>query len=324
MKVLYTMARNHCMIHTLWAIVISSRPRQWIKNGALFVSIVFGGQLFHPYRFQLTLIGFIVFCLISSSHYLLNDVIDARSDRKHVYKKFRPVAQRKLSEKTAVFVALVFLIVGLFVSLQLSSSFFLISFAFALFQYLYALVLKKVPVVDILTIVVGYVLRMYAGAIVSGVRVHSWLIVTAVMFSLFLAIGKRRAELTLIEQHQRIIPLEVKQRSKLYADKLLDTYMAMAATASFLTYTFFTFFAKLPVSGFISKEVVDSIIELPERKWLMGSIPFVLYGIMRYMQIVYEHHDGVLEKVLTSDKTIVITGFLWAVTVIVVIYGIGT
>ena len=184
----------------LYAILKTARPRQWVKNFALFTTILFTGHFFDSQALTKTIIAFIVFCLLSSSNYIFNDILDAPHDRKHPFKKFRPIASGKLSIPVAAIVSILFGVSGLFISRTVSNSFFIISLAFAAVQYSYTLFLKRFSVIDILTITIAYFLRVYAGEAATGFHISVWLALAALSLALFLAIGKRRAELTLIQK----------------------------------------------------------------------------------------------------------------------------
>lgn len=307
----------------LYAILKTARPRQWIKNLALFTTILFTGHFFDHHALTLTLYGFVAFCLLSSSNYIFNDVLDAPHDRKHPFKKFRPVASGKLPIPVALFVSLLFGIVGLVISLSVGKPFFILAAVFLLLQYSYTLFLKHVSVIDILTITTAYFLRVYAGEAATGYHISVWLALAALSLALFLAIGKRRAELTLLQGYKGIVPQDTRISLSHYSEKLLDTYTAMFANSTFITYAFYTFLERPINQGFLFHNYSDFAPEIPGRKWMMVSLPFVLFGIMRYMQLIYEGKGESPEKVLTSDFPLLTTVILWGVTVFLVIYGIG-
>lgn len=308
-------------MNVISAIVSSARPRQWIKNGALFLSILFSGHLFESALLGSAFAGFISFCLLSSSQYIINDILDIRSDRAHPYKKFRPVAKGLVSVRAAMIAAILFGMTGLLLASLISWAFFLIAVVFVTFQYLYAILFKNIPVIDVLTITVGYVIRVYAGAVATGYHVPVWLVTAAVMFAMLLAVGKRRAEFILSERHRKDLPKDVRDRLRLYSERLLDTYMATFGTAAFLTYVFFTFFSRIERGGSFIVRLTES--DNADRKWMMITIPFVLFAIMRYMQLVYEKQNEVLEKVLTRDRPLIMTSILWGITVLFVVYVMG-
>lgn len=307
----------------LYAIFRAARPRQWVKNLALFTTILFTGHFFDVRALNTTVVAFIAFCLLSSSNYIFNDILDAPHDRKHPFKKFRPVASGKLPIPVAAIISVLFAVAGLLISQSISNSFFIISIAFALVQYSYTLVLKRFSVIDILTITTAYFLRVYAGEAATGYHISIWLALAALSLALFLAIGKRRAELTLLQKYDGVVPRDTRETLSHYSEKLLDTYTAMFANSTFITYAFYTFLERPANQGIFFKNYYDFTLDISGRKWLMVSIPFVLYGIMRYMQLIYEGKGESPEKVLMSDLPLLATVILWTLSIFAVVYGIG-
>jgi decaprenyl-phosphate phosphoribosyltransferase len=307
----------------LYAIFKAARPRQWVKNFALFTTILFTGHFFETRALTATIVSFIAFCLLSSSNYIFNDILDAPHDRKHPFKKFRPIASGKLSIPIAALVSVLFGVAGLLVSHTVSSSFFVISIGFALLQYSYTLFLKQISVVDILTITTAYFLRVYAGEAATGYHISVWLALAALSLALFLAIGKRRAELTLLQKYEGVVPRDTRESLSHYSEKLLDTYTAMFANSTFITYAFYTFLERPANQGFFFRNYYDFALDISGRKWLMISVPFVLFGIMRYMQLIYEGKGESPEKILMSDLPLLTTVILWILSIFAVVYGIG-
>jgi decaprenyl-phosphate phosphoribosyltransferase len=305
------------------AILRTARPRQWLKNLGLFATILVTGHIFEGPAFLHTVWGFGVFCLLSSSNYLFNDVMDAPRDKKHPFKKFRPVASGQLPIPIAICTSVIFAIIGLIVSYSLGQTFFFLSLVFIILEYSYTLFFKHISLIDILAITGAYFLRVYAGEALTGYHISVWLALAAFSLALFLAIGKRRAELTLIQRFSGVVTSDTRASLSHYSEKLLDTYTAMFANSTFITYAFYTFLERPVNQGFFFRGYSDFASDLPGRKWLMISIPFVLYGIMRYMQLIYEGKGESPEQVLLSDKPLLVTIFLWVVGVFLVIYGIG-
>lgn len=307
----------------LFAIFKTARPRQWLKNVAVFTTILFTGQLFVAKAFIATLWAFVAFCLLSSSSYIVNDILDAARDRKHPFKKFRPIASGKLPIGIAWCVAILFFVIGMGISIYLGMSFFILAVVFMILQYSYSFVFKHKPIIDILAITAAYFLRVYAGEMATGYHISIWLALAALSLALFLAVGKRRAELTLIQQYDGVVPKDTRETLSKYSEKLLDTFTAMFATSTFITYAFYTFLEKPLNRGFFFHGYNEFAGELPDRKWMMATIPFVLFGIMRYMQLIYEGKGESPEKVLTSDLPLLTTVILWVLSVFLIIYGIG-
>lgn len=296
----------------LFAILKTARPRQWLKNVAIFTTILFTGEFFVASIFQTTCWAFIAFCFLSSSGYIINDILDAPKDRKHPFKKFRPVASGVLPVPIAFLTSGAFFVIGISIASSISKPFLMLSIVFIALQYTYSLLLKHVAVIDILAITAAYFIRVYAGEAATGYHISIWLSLAALSLALFLAVGKRRAELTLLQGYQGVLPKDTRASLSHYSERLLDTYTAMFANSTFITYVYYTFLEK-PLSLGV----------LADRKWMMITIPFVLYGIMRYMQLIYEGKGESPEQVLTTDIPLLTTVIIWTISVFIVIYGIG-
>lgn len=307
----------------LFALIKSARPRQWLKNFAIFTTILFTGKLFDGELLWLSIEAFTAFCLLSSSNYIFNDILDAPKDRRHPFKRFRAIASGKVPNHVARLTVIILAIGGLSLARNVTPMFFAFATAFLLLQYSYSLFLKHFTVIDILTITIAYILRVYAGEAATGYHISIWLALAALSLALFLAIGKRRAELTLIQSYEGVVPRDTRATLSHYSERLLDTYTAMFANSTFLTYAFFTFLARPTNEGILLRNYTEFFADLPGRKWMMVTIPFVLYGIMRYMQLIYEGKGESPEKILTSDLPLLTTVILWVGSVLVVVYGIG-
>jgi len=237
-------------------------------------------------------------------------------------KKTRPIASGALPIPLAVFVSITGFILSLFISANLSFFFFLICLAYLVIHILYSLFLKTVPILDVLAIASGFILRVWAGAVVINTHISIWLLLCVTSFSLFLAVGKRRSELTLLKgilagRHRPVLFS--------YPEKLLDLYISMFANTTWLTYTLFTFLEPIVEPR---ERILVLMSDLPlafrSRKWLMITVPLVIYGVMRYLQLIYQKNEGEIPaKVITSDKPLLITIILWGFIVIGVIYGLG-
>ena len=305
-----------------FAILKSARPRQWLKNLALFTTALITGHVFEPNVLYASFIGFLSFCLLSSSNYIFNDVMDEKRDKKHPFKRFRPVASGSLPVPFAIAASIVLVISGLALSRTLGTSFFFLSIVFIFLEYLYTVFFKHISVIDILAITAAYFIRVYAGEAATGFHISVWLALAALSLALFLAIGKRRAELTLMQGFKGTAS-DTRSSLSHYSEKLLDTYTAMFANSTFITYCFYTFLERPAKIGFFFLGYNDFASDIPERKWMMISIPFVLYGIMRYMQLIYEGKGESPEQVLTSDMPLLATVLLWTLSVFIIVYGIG-
>lgn len=311
------------MAELLCFLFISSRPIQWLKNIVLFTGLVFTGWLFIPEKFLTVLAATIVFCILTSVVYIFNDLIDAPKDKLHPLKKNRPIAAGKLAMPIAVFTAIAAAFLGLFLASNLSFFFFSICLLYLALHFFYSLVLKNIVILDVLTLASGFILRVYAGAVVIDAHINIWLLLCIISFSLFLAVGKRRSELTLLSGQ----PAFGQTRKSLfsYPEKLLDLYISMFANTTWLTYAWFAFI--YPISP-PPEKLIHLWTDIPRtfrsQKWLMLTIPVVIYGVMRYLWLIYEKNEGESPaKVLVLDKPLLVTVALWSLMVIGIIYGLG-
>lgn len=301
------------------------RPRQWIKNLAIFAAITFDGGLFDINLLQHVLWGFLVFCGLSSAIYIINDIADIEKDRLHPFKRFRPLANKTLTIRYALGLATTLIIISLYIGAFIGNGFFILTIIYLLLQLCYSLILKHIAIIDILVLAAGYMLRVYAGEFATGLHISVWLLLTTISISLFLAIGKRRSELTLISQYADDQKKAVRKSLSHYSERLLDVYATMFATSTFITYSLFTFLESSsgfkPTFGFLMPQFLPAFFQ---RKWLMITIFPVVYGLMRYLQDIYEKHEGESpEKVLLSDKPLLITVIIWTILVVSTIYLFG-
>lgn len=305
----------------------SLRPKQWLKNLAVYAALIFSGFFFYqepgamPYFFTVSF-AFGIFCILTSSIYLINDLIDIESDRKHPFKKNRPLASGKLPIPVAVFAIVSGLALVFFLALNLPIFFKILIFAYFLLQILYSTRLKQYAIFDIISIALGFLIRVYAGAVVVNLHMNVWFLLTVVSVSLFMAVGKRQSERTLLSNNH--VEFARKSLDK-YSARLLDQYTSMFATSTWLTYAIFTFqsytggvnllYEKFPGLYFILPKTLQS------QKLLMLTLPFVIVGVMRYLQLIYEENKGEApEDILLKDKTLLTTVFLWFAMAIFVIY----
>jgi len=301
------------------------RPKQWIKNFAIFAAIAFSGNLFELQIFEKVLIGFFAFCGLSSAAYIVNDIFDIKKDRLHPFKKFRPLAHGDISIHFAIVIAIFLTVISLLVGFFVSPGFFVIALIYLAIQFLYSTFLKAIAVIDILSIAAGYILRVYAGEVASGFHISVWLSLTTIAVSLFLAVGKRRSELTLLSANKDVNIADIRKSLSHYSERLLDVYASIFATSTFISYSLFTFLEsprglKLGLSALFP----DFLPDFFQRKWLMLTIAPVVYGLMRYLQDIYERREGESpERVLLSDKPLLITVITWVVLVIGIIYFLG-
>jgi len=301
------------------------RPRQWIKNVAVFAAAMFAGQLFEPSVFEKVLMSFVVFCALSSATYVINDIFDVKKDRLHPFKKFRPLAHGDIPLSVGVVIAIVLLILSLFGALLVTPAFLTVCVVYLIIQFLYSTKLKAIAVADILAIAAGYILRVYAGEFASGFHISVWLLLTTISISLFLAVGKRRSELTLLTNNRKTDIAETRKSLSHYSERLLDVYASIFATSTFIAYSLFTFL-ETPTGFRINFNLFmpDFLPAFFQRKWLMITIVPVVYGLMRYLQDIYEKNEGESpEKVLLSDRPLLTTVIIWILLVVFIIYAVG-
>lgn len=291
------------------------RINQWLKNFVIFTAIIFSGQLFHLDLLIKTFNVFIIFCLLSSTSYILNDIIDYPFDKLHPTKKLRPIASGDLSMPEATFIIFILSLVSLILALLFSLPFFFLCLFFLLLHFFYSLYLKKQPVIDIFTISFSFMLRTFAGELATGYHVPIWLLLTIFFGSLFMASVKRHAEL---------VAHGAKARLSLYRYKehFLDFLTYTFGTATIIAYATYAYVERPPqIETEFSKFFINIFPGFEARKWLMITIPLVVYGIARYAQLLYEKAEGEKpEQTITTDIPLIVTIALWGVVVISLIY----
>lgn len=287
----------------LSALIKAMRPRQWTKNGFIFFALIFDKRLFIPEPFFRTVMGFALFCLISSAVYLFNDIADVEADRNHPEKKYRPIASGTLPINVALTAALFLTVVSISLAYLLAPLFALVLATYLAINLLYSRWLKHVAILDVLIVSSGFVLRVAAGVILiyPVERFSPWLYMITILFSLYLGLGKRRAELNLLAagatSHRKVFDG--------YTIPLLDQYITIVSGMTIVAYSLYTFSAP----------------NLPENHSMMLTIPFVVYGIFRYLQLIQiGHAAGSPDEVALKDRPLQITVLLWGLTVIAIFY----
>ena len=311
------------MFNTLYQLIRTARPRQWLKNFAVFAPITFAGLLLEPKNFELAAKAFLVFCMLSSATYFMNDIVDAEKDKLHPIKKNRPIPSGKLSKKPAIIASILLAAIGLFYAYkQVGSYFTAICMVYLVLQICYSFYFRHVIILDSLIVASGFIIRVFAGGVASYSSVSSWLLLTTIGLSLLLAFGKRRSEKTILAQQQDS-PNQKETRATLrhYPDSLLDSMISTSASFCLITYALFTFQTSPREVGGDFVRYLPSILGNP--KWLMVTIPVVIYGVARYLYIIYEKKDAESpERVLLSDKPMLVTVVLWTITILFILYGL--
>ncbi|MCB9421086.1 MAG: decaprenyl-phosphate phosphoribosyltransferase [Ardenticatenaceae bacterium] len=278
------------------------RPRQWPKNGFVFIALLFDRQLLIPASFLHTLAAFVLLCLMSSAVYIMNDLADIESDRQHPKKKLRPLPSGQLSVGVAKVAAVIFALGSLVAGFVLAIDFGLILLGYLMMQIAYTFWLKHVVLLDVFIITTGFVLRIAAGVTVIDVqRFSPWLYVFGGFLALFMALGKRRHELTLLGENAHSHRAILNE----YNLDLIDRMLGVVMTSAVVSYSLYTFLAE----------------GLPDNHVMMLTIPFVLYAIFRYLYLIHIRNEGgAPEEILLRDRPLQVTLGLFGVVVFIALY----
>lgn len=278
-------------------LIISMRPKQWYKNLVIFVGIVFSLNLLNLQMWLNAILAFIIFCMLSGSEYVINDILDIERDRKHPRKCRRPIASGKLKLPYALLFVIILISVAVSGAYSINRQFLIISITYLLLILSYSIFLKHLIIVDLLIISTGFVIRAVAGSLAVIVSVSPWLIICAFLLALFLALGKRRHELILLgddtKNHRRTL--------EDYSSEVLDQMINITTGVLIMSYSLYTF--------------------LVDNTYMMLTIPFAIYGLFRYLFLVHSRNIGGEPETLFRDKGMLISMVLWAVLVILILYG---
>jgi 4-hydroxybenzoate polyprenyltransferase len=290
------------MVTQLKGLFRTMRPKQWTKNGFVFVALAFDRKLDNPQYVLATILGFLLLCAISSSVYIINDLVDIEADRAHPTKRNRPLPSGQLAKPVALAGAILLIGGAIPLGFVLNPIFGSILLGYLLLQFAYSFYLKHQVLIDVLVLMTGFLLRVGAGvALVDVERFSPWLYVFTGTLALFLGLSKRRQELVLMDSKaNNSRPILEK-----YNIKLLDELILIATTSTIMTYALYTFSAE----------------GLPQNHTLMLPNPFVVYGIFRYLYLI--HVEGVTatpDEVLLKDRPLQITVVIWGLTVVAALY----
>ncbi|KEJ01522.1 phosphoribose diphosphate:decaprenyl-phosphate phosphoribosyltransferase [Clostridium botulinum A2B7 92] len=280
-------------------IIALMRPKQWIKNFFVFAAIIFSGNLTNESILKNNIITFILFCLTSSTIYILNDIVDLEKDKKHPEKKNRPLPSGRVSKSTAIIMNIVILFIVLFCSYKfVDYKIMYIYLLYIVMNIFYCFKLKNVVILDVMVITFGFVLRMESGSLATKVSVSPWLFLCTILLSLFLALNKRKSEIITLKDnrgsHRKIL--------EEYSVELIDNMLTIVTPSILISYCIYTF---------------SSV----QSKRMMYTIPFVLYGIFRYQYLMNNHNlGGKPEDVFGKDKPFLVNMVLWVISVVVIIY----
>lgn len=286
---------------TLSALVREMRPKQWPKNIFVFAGLVFAEKLFAFELLGRTLLAFGLFCLVSGSIYVINDLVDIEKDRQHPKKRNRPLAAGQISPTTATIAAVVIVGASLPLAFLLSAHFGAVLTGYFVLQTAYSFLLKNLVIVDVLTVAAGFVLRAVGGAVVIGVTISPWLYVCTTLGALFIGFSRRRHELGLLKSEA------VNHRASLndYSVHMLDHMNTVVASMTVIAYSLYTF-----LGG-----------NVPANHAMMLTIPFVLYGVFRYLYLIHmQNEGGAPEEMFLGDKPLMANIVLWGLTVIAILY----
>lgn len=278
------------------------RFRQWTKNVLVFAALVFSGQALVLSRTLRTMEAFVLFCLVSSAVYIFNDIIDVANDREHPVKRLRPFASGRVSLRTGWVLFVILLALSLPLSFILGASFGAAVLGYLLLQIIYTVWLKQVVILDVLAISLGFVLRVAAGALVIGVEISSWILVCTMLLALFLALSKRRHEIVLLDNDAGRHRVSLRE----YSPYLLDQMIGVVTSATLVAYIIFT----------LSAETVAKF-----GGGLILTVPFVLYGIFRYLYLVHAKNGGGRpDEILLTDIPLQTAILCYGAVAMLVIY----
>jgi 4-hydroxybenzoate polyprenyltransferase len=290
-------------MNTAKLILESMRPKQWAKNLFLFAGIIFALKLLEIELLFKVIAAFACFCGVSGSVYILNDILDCEKDKTHPEKCKRPIASGRLQIKVALIAFVVVLVISLLLSLMLGSHFFIVSIVYFVINVFYSFYLKNIAILDVFTIAIGFVLRAIAGAIVISVEISPWLLICTMFLSLFLALCKRRNEIVTMENNATAHRFVLKN----YTPELLDQWISIMTPSTLMAYVLYT----------ISPNVQQKF----HTEHLIYTIPFVLFGIFRYLYLVHKKNlGGIPEVIILTDIPMIINMFLWVCAVLIILY----
>jgi 4-hydroxybenzoate polyprenyltransferase len=279
-----------------WAYIELMRPKQWYKNLLLFVGLVFSKELGDLDLVLVAILGFAAFCALSGSVYTLNDIIDRDRDRLHPKKSQRPIPSGRVGVGSAAALSVVLLAAGLAASIYIHWLFLLAALAYLAEGYSYTLYIKNIVIVDAIALAAGFVIRAYAGTVAVDVPISAWLVICVFLLALFLTFGKRRHELSLLgdqaENHREIL--------KHYTLHMVEDMMSVSTATLIMAYAMYTFLAT--------------------NQYMMFTIPFAIYGLLRYTFLVHAKDKGGEPEQIFKDLPSLINLILWVIAVVLILY----
>ncbi len=284
--------------------ILLLRPHQWVKNILVFSGVVFSASLLKSHAVATNLAAFVIFCFTSSSIYILNDLRDYKNDREHPVKKNRPIASGKVKPAVAATIMAILLPLSIGAAWLLNIHFFQIIVFYVALNIAYSFGLKKVVILDVMIVAMGFLLRSFAGCAVIGVEVTPWLFICTLSLALMLSFGKRRNELNVLNDEAK----NHRKALEFYNNKLLDIILTICSATTIGTYSLYTM-APETVARFGTQKLII-------------TLPFVMYGVFRYLYLIYvEHKGGDPTSLLVKDIPSVVNAVLWVLCIVYVIYG---
>ncbi len=291
------------MANELPYLVAALRPRQWLKNGLVLAALVFARRWDDPVAVQQAVLAFVAFCLLASFTYLLNDIRDVEEDRRHPHKCLRPIAAGKLSVSLAAVSAVVLLGTGLVLAFLVNPATGIVGASYVAVMVLYQLGLKEVVIIDVLAIASGFVLRAVAGATAINADISPWLLICTAQLALFLALGKRRQELVLLGHEAASHRAALGQ----YSTYMLDQMIAVVTASTVMSYALYT--------------ISERTIHMVGSTNMIYTVPFVLYGIFRYLYLMHNKGEGgAPDRVLLSDKPLLLDVLLYVIVSVIILH----
>jgi 4-hydroxybenzoate polyprenyltransferase len=285
------------------ALIVALRPKQWSKNLVIFAGLIFAQKVFETGYLQLSLLAFVAFCLNAGAVYLINDLKDLEQDKLHPIKKNRPLPSGRISSTQAIVASIFFSAGSLILAFSLNLNFGILLAAYWLMMIAYSFSLKHIVIVDILVISAGFIIRAISGAVVLDVVISRWLVACAIFLSLFLILAKRRNEIielgSTASNHRAIL--------QEYGERFLDQMIAVVTACTIFSYVLYT----------ADPETVEKF----HTHNLILTTPFVLYGIFRYLYLVYQRNlGGRPEMVLLTDRPLIFSVLLWIIVSMIIVY----
>ncbi|AOT70150.1 decaprenyl-phosphate phosphoribosyltransferase [Geosporobacter ferrireducens] len=286
------------VVNTIKSLIRIMRPKQWTKNLIVFAALLFSDNLFNMELLKLSVSGFFLFCMFSGSVYVINDIVDIEKDRKHPKKCKRPLPSGHISVKQAIGFVIIIFTLTVLASYRFNPLFAAIGIAYFILVTFYSFYLKNVVILDVMTIALGFVLRAVGGTVLIHVKISPWLLLCTILLSMFLALHKRKSELELVANGNK----GSRKILEDYTPELINDMLHIVTSSTVMAYSLYTFTGTHSI-------------------YMMGTIPFVIYGIFRYQYIAHTKDMGENpELILLNDIPLIVNILLWVVSCVVILY----